>query len=61
MKLIPNILKKLLPVSRAKHDAAIAAAKAESQAENAYVLGQLRQVTAANIRLERKLHGTEEA
>lgn len=64
MKLIPQTLKKAiaahLPVSRKAHHEALAKAHNQAQADSAYLTGQLKQVTAANIRLERKLLGTEE-
>lgn len=59
MKIVQT-LKKHLPVSRNAHTKALAATQAKALAENAYLLGQLKQVTAANVRLEAKLHQQED-
>jgi hypothetical protein len=56
MKLIPSFLAKHLPVSRKAHQAALAKSHHQSEMDNAWLLSQLRQVTAANVRMERKLH-----
>jgi len=60
MKLIQT-LKNALPVSRKAHQDALAKMHNEAEHDKAYLSGQLRQVTAANIRLERKLLADEEA
>lgn len=60
MKLIPNIIAKHLPVSRKAHQEALAKTHQANEMDQAWILAQLKQVTAANIRLERKLaHGTD--
>lgn len=60
MKLIPNVIAKHLPVSRKAHQEALAKAHHQADLDNSWMLNQLKQVTAANIRLERKLaHGQE--
>lgn len=56
MKLVPNFIKKHLPVSRKAHAEALKKVHQQADADNAWLLTQLRQVSAANIRLERKLH-----
>ena len=60
MKLIPNIIRKVLPVSQRAHQEALAKAAQAHANDSAYLAGQLKQVTAANIRLERKLTETEQ-
>ena len=59
MKLIQN-LKKHLPVSRKTHEEALKQQHAAHQADQAYLTGQLRQVTAHNLRLESRIHGDHE-
>ena len=54
MKLIPNVIAKHLPVSRKTHER-------ELDNANKYLLDQLKQVTAANIQLERKLYNGDKA
>ena len=59
MKLIQTI-KNHLPVSRKAHQEALAKAHTQADMDNRWMLNQLKQVTAANIHLERKLaHGTD--
>lgn len=60
MKFIPQAIAKHLPVSRKAHQEALAKTHHAAEMDQAWILNQLKQVTAANIRLERKLaHGTE--
>ena len=56
MKIIPNILRKILPVSHKAHTAALAKAHQQAESDQNWLLSQLRQVTAANVRLESKLY-----
>jgi len=55
MKLLQTI-KTHLPVSRKAHQAALAKAHQAHDVDNSYLMAQLKQVTAANVRLEAKLH-----
>lgn len=59
MKIIQT-LKNALPVSRKAHQEALAKAHHAHASDSAYLTGQLKQVTAANIRLERKLLSNKE-
>ena len=60
MKLIQT-LKNHLPVSRKAHQEALAKAHQQADMDNSWLLTQLKQVTAANVRLERKVaHGADD-
>lgn len=61
MKILPNFIRNHLPISRKAHADALAKVHTQAHENEAYLSGQLRQVTAANIRLERKLHLNTEA
>lgn len=59
MKLIQKI-KQHLPVSRKTHEATLNKAHQQHEMDAAYLTGQLRQVTAHNMRLERVLAADHE-